>query len=175
MLRLKYDKELYSISCVIKLYFLSTMAESLKPNSEYQSRKWMLGTCSQGEDVWIVMAVKCSIWKGKFYSITYLSTHSNIIQINIHCTKCMGIFSYQKKEKNFLPVSCILSLCKIILPLSFHKFLTNSSCYDRKCSVSEAYSVVLWTTSSHTSLSEAWNAMSTSIFCASLEFKEFTE
>lgn len=143
MLRFKYDTELYLISCVIKLYFVSTMAESLKPSTEHQSGKWTLGTSRQGDDVWIVMTVKCSIWKGKFYSITYLSTHSNIIQINIHCIKCMGIFPYQKKEKNFLPVSCLLSPSKIILPLSFPQFLRNSCSYDRKCFVSEAYSVVL--------------------------------
>lgn len=55
----------------------------------------------------------------------------------------MGIFPYQKKEKNFLPVSFLLSPSKIILPLLFLQFLTNSCSYDRKCFVSEAYSVVL--------------------------------
>ena len=64
-------------------------------------------------------------------------------------------------------MSSLLSASKIILPVSFHYLLIHYFSYDRKCSVSEACSVLrggLWTFSP----SETWNKLLTSIFCVSL-------
>lgn len=98
--------------------------ERLKPNSDHQSRKLMLGASSQGDDVWIVMTVKCVIWRGKCYSITYPSAHSNTRH---SLPKVYGDDSISEKRSRKISSSL---LCYQLVKL-FHLCLFTS--YIRKC------------------------------------------